>query len=146
MSVPRALLPKGASVRVAMFFMIGLGMASAAVAQERFSPPTIEGFNPSSPSIVSGDGGAPRAIKPSAKSASQKAKRSQSRRSQPAPRGLSGGDTTMNPLPGQITAPMPNPRDFKVPPPVPPASPLASPPPGQSCDPYGPGHCGIKWR
>ena len=143
---PRALRPKGSSMRVVLILMIGLGAATAAVAQERFSPPTIEGFNPASPSIVSGSGGAPRATQPAAKTPSQKAKRSQSRRSQPAPRGLYGGDATMNPLPGQITAPMPNPRDFKVPPPVPPASPLASPPPGQSCDPYGPGHCGMKWR
>ena len=143
---PRAVLPKGCSMRVAMIVITGLCAAAGAVAQERFAPPTIEGFNPASPSIVSGSGGAPRAVKPSVKSPSQKAKRSQSRRSEPTPGSLYGGDAAMNPLPGQITAPMPNPRDFKVPPSVPPASPLASPPPGQSCDPYGPGHCGMKWR
>lgn len=132
-------------MRVIMMLLIGFGASTMACAQERFSPPTIEGFNPSSPSIVSGSG-VPRSAKPVAKASSQKAKRSQARKSQPAPRSVYRGDATMNPLPGSITSPMPNPRDFTVPPPVPPASPLASPPPGQSCDPYGPGHCGMKWR
>ncbi len=118
--------------------------SATASAQERFTPPTIEGFNPRSPSIVSG--GATRATKPAVKNPTKKAPRSQSRRNQPVPQELYGGTVRSNPLPGQITAPMPSPNDVRVPPPVPPASPLASPPPGQSCDPYGPGHCGIRWR
>ena len=122
-----------------------VGSCAVAAAQERFTPPTIEGFNPRSPSIVSGSG-ASRAKKSVNQSPSKKATRSQARPNQPVPRALYGGTVRSNPLPGPITAPMPNPSDGRVPPPVPPASPLASPPPGQSCDPYGPGHCGIKWR
>ena len=128
-----------------------LGLFFAAVnngvsAQSSFTAPKIEGFNPSAPSIVAPAARERPAAKPHTKTPSKKATRSQARRNQPVPSGLYRNNVEMNPLPGQITAPMPNPRDFTVPPPVPPASPLASPPPGQSCDPFGPGHCGMRWR
>ena len=129
----------------ALFIMAWLILWGSTIsAQERFTPPTIEGFNPRAPSIVSGGG--TKATKPAAKNPSKEATRSQARRNQPVPRELYGSAPRSNPLPGQITAPMPSPNDVRVPPPVPPASPLASPPPGQSCDPFGPGHCGIRWR
>lgn len=135
-------------VRFSLSMLVSVAWLGSASAQQGFSAPTIEGFNPASPSIVApGGGGAERPVtKPQSKAPQKKAKRLQARRSQPSPPGLYSNSVPMNPLPGNITAPMPNPRDFTVPPPVPPASPLASPPPGQSCDPYGPGHCGMKVR
>lgn len=116
-------------------------------AAQGFTPPTIEGFNPRAPSIVAPGGADARPVaKSQTKQPTKKAPRSQARPGQPASPDLYNNTVRMNPLPGNITAPMPNPRDMTVPPPVPPASPLASPPPGQSCDPYGPGHCGLRWR
>lgn len=134
-------------MRVGCLCVVIMCALSTRAAAQAFTPPVIDGFNPSSPSIV-----APRgrddgpSTKPTVKQPKKKAPRSQARRNQPVPPSLYNNNATMNPLPGSITAPMPNPRDMVVPPPVPPASPLASPPPGQSCDPYGPGHCGLKWR
>ena len=128
--------------------VIGIGvcaMSGRGNAQEKFTPPSITGFNPASPSIVSPDHGRRNSVsKPT--SASRKATRTPARPNQPRPAGLYQPSVTIQNVPPHLAAPMPQPGAFKVPPPVPPASPLASPPPGQSCDPFGPGHCGLKRR